>query len=59
MIEIDPHQQQLMYYCEYLVIEQVDAEHRQILNHPDISDTEKADCGFEMNYIINEQKGKA
>ena len=59
VIEIDPHQQQVVYYCEYLVIGQVDAEHRQILNDPDISGTEKTDFEFEMNYIINEQKGKA
>lgn len=59
VIEIDPHKQQVMYYCEYLVIGQVDAEHRRILNDPDVCKTETADFGFEMNYIINEQKGKA
>ena len=59
VIEIDPHKQQIMYYFEYVVIGQVDEEHRQILNDPDLSKTETTDFGFEMNYIINEQKGRA
>lgn len=59
VIEIDPHKQQVMYYFEYLVIGRVDEEYRKILNDPDISTTEKTDFGFEMNYIINEQKEKA